>query len=100
MENENLSRREFIYTTAVGTGAILSGPLLGHANEFTRADKTYTVKQIMDLFISQVPGGVKTNTVDTLKSGSPDNVVTGIVTTMFATIEVIRKAIDLGANFI
>jgi len=35
-----------------------------------------------------------------LKSGRPDTGVTGIVTTMFATIDVIRKAIDLGANFI
>jgi putative NIF3 family GTP cyclohydrolase 1 type 2 len=50
--------------------------------------------------MKQVPGAPFPNTVDTLKSGSPDTVVTGIVTTMFATIDVIRKAIDLGANFI
>jgi putative NIF3 family GTP cyclohydrolase 1 type 2 len=54
----------------------------------------------MDLFIKQVPGAPFPNTVDTLKAGSPDTVVTGIVTAMFATIDVIRKAIDLGANFI
>jgi putative NIF3 family GTP cyclohydrolase 1 type 2 len=39
-------------------------------------------------------------TVDTLKAGSRDNEVTGVVTTMFATIPVIRKAIEAKANFI
>jgi putative NIF3 family GTP cyclohydrolase 1 type 2 len=54
----------------------------------------------MDMFIKDVPGGVLTDTVDTLKAGNPDMKVSGIVTTMFATIAVIRNAIDLGANFI
>ncbi|RFZ86022.1 hypothetical protein DYU05_01820 [Mucilaginibacter terrenus] len=40
------------------------------------------------------------NTVDTLKSGSPEMVVNGIVTTMFATTAVIEQAVKLGANFI
>ncbi|HTE02194.1 MAG TPA: Nif3-like dinuclear metal center hexameric protein [Mucilaginibacter sp.] len=97
-----LSRRKFIYNvgTAVGAGAVLSMPLASNAVSFIKPAETYTVKQIMDLFISQIPGAPFANTVDTLKSGSPDIVVTGIVTTMFATIDVIRKAIDLGANFI
>ncbi|MGI4803374.1 MAG: Nif3-like dinuclear metal center hexameric protein [Janthinobacterium lividum] len=54
----------------------------------------------MDAFIKQVPGGEKAKTVDTLKAGSRDMAVTGIITTMFATIEVIKKTIALGANFI
>jgi putative NIF3 family GTP cyclohydrolase 1 type 2 len=54
----------------------------------------------MDLFIREVPGAPIDKTVDTLKSGKRDTVVTGIVTTMFATLAVIRKTIDLGANFI
>ena len=96
------SRRKFIYNTAtaVGAGIILSSPLIGHAADFVKKPESYTVKQIIDLFMKQVPGAPFANTVDTLKSGSPDTVVTGIVTTMFATIDVIRKAIDLGANFI
>jgi len=97
-----ISRRRFIYNagTVAATGALLSVPLINEAADAVKADKTYTVKQVMDLFIKQVPGGALTSTVDTLKSGSPDTRVTGIVTTMFATIAVIRKAIDLGANFI
>jgi putative NIF3 family GTP cyclohydrolase 1 type 2 len=96
------TRRRFIYnvSTAVGAGIMLSSPLLSRAESFTKTDENYTVKQIMDLFIKEVPGGVLTNTVDTLKAGSPDTKVTGIVTTMFATIAVIRKAIDMNANFI
>lgn len=52
------------------------------------------------MFLQEVPGAPFKNTVDTLKAGHPDTPVTGIVTTMFATLEVIRQAIALGANFI
>jgi len=98
----NQSRRKFIYNaaTAVGAGMVLSSPLVSYASSSTKTPENYTVKQIIDLFMKQVPGAPFPNTVDTLKSGSPDTVVTGVVTSMFATIEVIRKAIDLGANFI
>lgn len=98
----NQSRRKFIYnvTTAVGAGMVLSTPIVSQAAYLAKKPESYTVKQIIDLFMKQVPGAPFPNTVDTLKSGSPDMVVTGIVTTMFATIDVIRKAIDLGANFI
>jgi putative NIF3 family GTP cyclohydrolase 1 type 2 len=101
-DNSGYTRRKFIYnvSTAVGAGVVLSSPLLGKAASFVQAADTYTVQQIIDLFIKDVPGGALTKTVDTLKAGSPDTKVTGIVTTMFATIAVIREAIDLGANFI
>ncbi|MFI5139174.1 MAG: Nif3-like dinuclear metal center hexameric protein, partial [Sphingobacteriales bacterium] len=96
------TRRKFIYnvSAAVGAGVVLASPLFAQAASFIKTDETYTVKQIMDMFIKEVPGGVKADTVDTLKAGSPDTKVTGIVTTMFADIAVIRNAIDLGANFI
>ncbi|NVK48760.1 MAG: Nif3-like dinuclear metal center hexameric protein, partial [Cyclobacteriaceae bacterium] len=54
----------------------------------------------MDAFINQVPVAPFSQTVDTLKMGSRDQVVTGVVTTMFATMEVIERTIELGANFI
>ena len=99
---ENYTRRKFIYnmSAAVGAGLVLASPLAGAAANTIKADESYTVQQIMDLFIKDVPGGVLTNTVDTLKAGSPDMKVTGIVTTMFATIPIIRNTIDLGYNFI
>jgi putative NIF3 family GTP cyclohydrolase 1 type 2 len=98
----NINRRKFVKQAAAvaGAGILLSLPLAGDAAAFTELNKTYTVQQIIDLFIADVPGGKKATTVDTLKSGSGDMTVTGIVTTMFATIEVIRKTIALGANFI
>jgi putative NIF3 family GTP cyclohydrolase 1 type 2 len=102
LDPNSQSRRKFIYnvTTAVGAGMFLSMPAMSRAAGFTKPAETYTVKQVIDLFMKQVPGAPFPNTVDTLKSGSPDTVVTSIVTSMFATIDVIRKAIDLGANFI
>ena len=98
----NQSRRKFIYNaaTAVGAGMVLSSPLISLAANHAKTPESYTVKQIIDMFMKQVPGAPFPNTVDTLKSGSPDTVVTGVVTTTFATIDVIRKAIGLGANFI
>jgi len=40
------------------------------------------------------------NTVDTVKCGDPQQPLRGIVTTMFATNEIIGKTVELGANFI
>ena len=98
MIKPNQNRREFLLKTStlLGTGIFLN-PL----DLFSAPKKAeYTVGDIMDLFISKVPNAPFSPTVDTLKAGSRDQVVTGIVTTMFATITVIRKAIELKANFI
>ena len=59
-----------------------------------------TVQQVIDLILKEIPGAPFQQTVDTLKSGNGQQVVNGIVTTMFATIEVIQKAASSGANFI
>jgi putative NIF3 family GTP cyclohydrolase 1 type 2 len=95
------TRREFIYnvSAAAGAGILLTSPLASLASGLKQPGD-YTVGQVMDLFIQGVPGGALSETVDTLKAGSRDTKITGIVTTMFATIAVIRTAIDLKANFI
>src|SRR5947209_4551315 len=94
LSSGNQSRRKFIYNaaTAVGAGIVLSSPF-SHAADLVKNPENYTVKQIIDLFMKQVPGTPFPDTVDTVKSGSSNTVVTGVVTTMFATIDVIRKAI-------
>src|SRR5688500_15951133 len=99
MSRRNLNRRTFISsaTKVVGSAVLISNTMITEAKVRPR---DWTVGQIMDLFISEVPGAPFAQTVDTLKSGNRETVVTGIATTMFATIEVIRKAIDLKANFI
>lgn len=96
------SRRKFISDTGktLAATALFSLPITSFASAVLKFKAIVTVGQIMDAFIKQVPGGEKSTTVDTLKAGNRDIVVTGVVTSMFATIEVIKKTIALGANFI
>ncbi|TWV95645.1 Nif3-like dinuclear metal center hexameric protein [Chitinophaga pinensis] len=99
--NTSINRRTFLtQITAAGSAIVLSSPLTAMAAGFLPVQEKITVGQIMDAFIKEVPGGPFPNTVDTLKSGNRDVVVTGIVTTMFPTVEVTKKAIALHANFI
>ncbi|TSD67149.1 hypothetical protein FFF34_007070 [Inquilinus sp. KBS0705] len=97
-----LNRRKFIVNTTKATGGLA---LLSMVPSFVKGGvlypyEQYTVQQIIDIVLKEgkltpIPG-----TVDTLKSGSADQIVTGIVTTMFATTAVIEQANKLGANFI
>jgi putative NIF3 family GTP cyclohydrolase 1 type 2 len=97
MENQIYKRRDFLGNVVkAGAAGIIASPFLDH---FITTDNL-TVSQLIDRIISEVPGGKITETVDTLKSGSGDQVVTGIVTTMFATVSVIRAAAKIKANFI
>ena len=61
---------------------------------------TVTVNDVIQTILKAVPGAPLADTVDTLKAGDPDQEVTGVVTTFIATMEVLRKAVGLGANFI
>jgi len=92
----SLSRRTFIAASA-STIFLPSTSLAKPVPEFNNA---LTVQQVMDIVLKSVPAAPIQNTVDTLKAGQSDMYVTGIVTTMFATIAVIKKAIDVKANFI
>jgi putative NIF3 family GTP cyclohydrolase 1 type 2 len=93
-----------IFSSAVTRRGFVAGSLsaIGFASMGSPSSlqSKLTVQQVMDLILKEIPGGPIDKTVDTLKSGTPDLEVTGIVTTMFATVEVIRKAIELKANFI
>lgn len=92
-----LARRTFITSIAkaAGAAAVLSIPGITMA-----ARKTYTVREVMDIILKEIPGAPFKETVDTLKSGSETQEVTGIVTTMFATVAVIEEAVKRKANFI
>ncbi len=92
------NRREFLLKSGIIIGSgILANPLTGFPYS---VKKSWTVGEIMDTFISQVPNAPFAQTVDTIKIGSRDTVVTGVVTTMFTTMEIIKKAIELKANLI
>jgi len=95
-------RRYFVsmITKSAGLSMFLSVPGVSLAKGLWEIQQSFTVGEVMDLFIKEVPNAPFEKTVDTLKSGSREQVVTGIVTTMFATIGIIRKAIALKANFI
>jgi putative NIF3 family GTP cyclohydrolase 1 type 2 len=96
---DHTARRRFLTQAALSASAFT---LLAPETLFaaTTAPKAYTVQHIIDLILKE--GNLKPipDTVDTIKSGSPDQAVTGIVTTMFATASVIEQAVKLKANFI
>ncbi len=94
----DLNRRKFIEAglKTAGATALLTIPAI---NAFA-AKKEYTVQEIIDLVLKEIPGAPFKQTVDTIKSGSADAKVTGIVTTMFATVDIIKKAAEQKANFI
>ena len=99
----NLSgRRQFLTNVGVLAGAsMISGlPAVSLAKSLAgSATATLTVKQVIDLALSENES-VLAKSVDLLRVGNPDQVVTGIVTTMFPTIEVINKTMKAGANMI
>lgn len=98
---EELSgRREFVGVITKAVGASLLMPAFGLNQEVQASQQSYTVGQIMEMVLKTIPGAPFPKTVDTLKSGNASQKVTGIVSTMFATVDVIKKAIASGANFI
>ena len=99
----SLPRREFITTigSALGASAFSILPGLTHASKLAPSfGAKLTIQQVIDLIISTIPGAPFKETVDTIKSGDGNQEVTGIVTTMFATVDVIKQAAALGANFV
>jgi putative NIF3 family GTP cyclohydrolase 1 type 2 len=92
-------RRNFLSSlkNIVGTSMLVSLPGVSMARSLSQ---DITVKQVIDLILKEIPNAPFPKTVDELRSGSMDQVVTGIVTTMFPTLEVIEKTAKSGANFI
>lgn len=88
-----LTRRTFVVTAA--SLLTFSSVQLKAATE-----QTLTVQQVIDIILKNIPVAPIAHTTDTIKTGKGEQVVSGIVTTMFTTVPVIRKAISLNANFI
>ncbi len=93
--NLSLSRRAFIATSA----SALLLPSIGKSEQI-HPPIAMTVQQVIDAILKSIPVAPIKDTVDTLKAGKPDMPVTGIVSTMFATIPVIKMAVNAKANFI
>jgi putative NIF3 family GTP cyclohydrolase 1 type 2 len=94
---KNYNRRDFLGNIVkAGSAGLILAPALPDA----AAGKSLTVSNIIALILKETAAGQLTETVDTIKAGSGDQLVTGIVTTMFATTSVIGEAVRRNANFI
>lgn len=95
-------RKEFISAglQVAGVAFLLSVPGSSMATELLSPEKELTVQDIIDIILKEIPSAPIKNTIDTIKTGSAEQKVTGIVTTMFPTIAVIKEAIKIKANFI
>ena len=92
-------RREFLssVTSLVGISVVSTLPGISLAGSIL---ETFTVKQVIDIILKEIPDAPFPTTVDQLRSGSMDQKITGIITTMFPTIEVIEQTAKAGANLI
>ncbi len=59
-----------------------------------------TAIQVIDQIIDHTGAKRLPNTVDVIKAGNPETPVTGIVTTMFATFDVLKEAVANNCNLI
>jgi putative NIF3 family GTP cyclohydrolase 1 type 2 len=94
----SMSRRDFVATSLAAVSPVF----------FTKAGSTaapdnptaMTIAEVIEKIKSMIPSNIGEGTVDTIKSSNANQPVKGIVTTMFATIDVIQKAISMKANLI
>ncbi len=102
--SNNRSRRVFISNSLKAAGALaLPVGLMSSSRAISNkpaGEINYTVQEIINIIFKEISGAPFNPTVDTIKSGSGDQRVTGIVTTMFPTVNVIKEAAKQNANFI
>ena len=87
----DLSRREFV---AAGAAALIS---IGARR---RPGFELTAQQIVDRIRANVGVPWRDATSDTFKAGDPQAIVTGVATTVMATLPVLRQAAGAGRNLI
>ena len=86
-----ISRREFV-TFAAAAAAF--DPRLA------RSSAAVTAQAIVDRVKARIGVDWTSDDVDTFKAGDPSTIVTGVVTTSMATLEVLQKAVQAGANLV
>jgi putative NIF3 family GTP cyclohydrolase 1 type 2 len=92
----HFSRRRFVALTAAGAAGapwLLDGVV-------ARASRAVTAQQVVDRIKQGIGVGWTDDGVDTFKAGDPSTIVTGVVTTSMATLEVLQKAVQAGANLV
>lgn len=88
-------RRTFIINSLKTTAVLSAIPAFLEA-----FPQKLTVQNVIDIIMKDLGGTIASGSVDTIKAGKADTVVTGIVCTMFATMDIIAQTKKLGANFI
>ncbi len=86
-----ISRRELLTLSAV---VPLAAPAI------LQARATPTAQEIVDRIKKKMGAEWKMDGVDTFKAGDPATPVKGIVTTSMATLPVLKRAVEVGANFV
>jgi len=95
---KHISRREFAALTVAGTAVSrVVSPL---ARGLTSAAVTVTAAEIVDRIKKKIGVDWTTDGVDTFKAGDPAMVVTGVVVTSMATLDVLQQAVKAGANLV
>src|SRR5262245_16359667 len=91
----DLSRRNFVALTAAGAVAT---PFL--LDDVWVRSASVTAQEIVDRVKKNIGVDWSSDDVDTFKAGEPSTIVTGVVTTSMATLDVLQKAVQAGANLI
>lgn len=92
----SISRRAFLRISGAGVAA---SSLVATSFDAGPPANDLIIQDVIDLLIESAAGGPE-QTVDTIKIGDASRPLAGVVTTMFATLPVIRRTAELGANFI
>lgn len=74
--------------------------VLSTTNIFSQSARTQTARQIVSQMQAHVTCPWSKETVDTFKTGNPDDAVTGIAVAMFADMETLQKAVASHCNLI
>lgn len=76
---------------------ILSGSVSGQNSQSVKWE---TAEQFIALIIKNTGSSAIRNTVDVIKEGDPQTAVNGIITCMFATMDVLKQAVSKNCNLI
>src|ERR1700722_20668563 len=80
---------------AVGMAMMMAGAALAQEGA-----KKVTAQDVVDAIKGHVGVEWREKTVDTVKTGDPNTVVTGVAVTMMATMDVLQRAVANGDNMV
>jgi putative NIF3 family GTP cyclohydrolase 1 type 2 len=93
------NRRDFL--AGITAGALAGSVTVTSTGSATGTQvNSPTIQEVIDRIIKDTTGTPVKHTIDTFKAGDPSRKVTGIVTTFMATIPVIKKTSEIGANLL